>query len=65
MYNNLEVLYTKTQIDDRVWQLSNEIYEDYYSDVKVKRDVVLVGILKGSFIFLSDLSRHMEASKEK
>ena len=42
-------------IRDRVAELAAEVSADY-SD---KGDVVLIGVLKGAFIFLADLSRRM------
>jgi len=48
-----EVLISQDQIRDKVAELANQISADY-SDVD---DLILVGILKGSFIFLADLSR--------
>lgn len=43
-------LLTKEVIQERVCQLANELMEDYED-----KDPLLVGILNGSFIFLSDL----------
>ncbi len=48
-------LISEADIQARVAELAAEISDDY-SD---KGDVVLVGVLKGSFIFLADLSRRM------
>lgn len=48
-----EVLISEDQIRDKVAELAAQISADY-SDVD---DLILVGILKGSFIFLADLSR--------
>ena len=48
------ILYDKNQIDQRVKELANTISRDYEG-----RDLVLVGILKGAFIFLADLSRSL------
>ena len=49
------VLISEDAIQDRVAELAAEVSADY-SD---KGDVVLVGVLKGAFIFLGDLSRRM------
>lgn len=49
------VLLSAEEIDDRVKTLAEEIDSDY-SDVS---RVVLIGILKGAFIFLADLSREL------
>lgn len=47
-----EVLYTEDQIKARVRELGAKITEDYRG-----KNLVLVGILRGALIFLSDLSR--------
>ncbi len=48
-----EVLIGEAEIETRVRELAQQISEDY-GDCG---EVVLVGVLKGSFIFLADLSR--------
>ena len=48
-----EVLISEEQIHNKVVELAARLSADY-ADVD---DLILVGILKGSFIFLSDLSR--------
>lgn len=50
-----EVLLTEDEIQLRVKALGQQISEDYRG-----KDLVLVGILKGAFVFLSDLVRHIE-----
>lgn len=49
------VLISEEEIQKRVKELAVQISEDYAD----AGDVVLVGVLKGAFIFLADLSRHM------
>jgi hypoxanthine phosphoribosyltransferase len=49
------VLISEQEIQKRVAGLAAQISEDY-ADVD---DLVLVGVLKGAFIFLADLSRHL------
>ncbi len=49
------ILYTAEEIAGRVRELGYEISKDYRG-----RDLVLVGILKGSLIFLADLLRNIE-----
>ena len=49
------VLISAEDIDSRVTELARQISEDY----RDKGDIVLVGVLKGSFIFLADLSRRL------
>ena len=49
---NLEVLYSETQIQERIIELGKQITREYKG-----LDLVLVGVLKGSCIFLADLMR--------
>lgn len=53
--SNLEVLYSAEQIGARVKELGAEIARDYAG-----RDLVVIGILKGSCIFLADLIRAVD-----
>jgi len=48
-----DAIFTEEQIRDRVRELAVQISEDY------PEGVVLVGILKGAFIFLADLARNI------
>lgn len=50
-----EILITPSQIQARVKELGREITNDYKG-----RDVVLVGILKGCFVFISDLVKNID-----
>jgi len=50
---NLEVLLDEAEIQRRVQELAEEISSDYAG----QDELVLVGVLKGAFIFLADLSR--------
>ena len=52
---NLEILYTEQQIKDRINEIGREITEEYRG-----RDLVLVGVLKGSCVFLADLMRAID-----
>lgn len=49
------VLISEADIDKRVRELAAQISTDYAD----KGDIILVGVLKGSFIFLADLSRRL------
>jgi hypoxanthine phosphoribosyltransferase len=51
---NLEVLYSAEQIAARVRELGQQITADYAG-----KDLVLVGVLKGSVIFMADLMREI------
>lgn len=51
-----KVLISKEQIEKRVCELAAQINEDYKD---IKEPLVLVGVLKGAFIFMADLCRHL------
>jgi len=53
----LEVIFSKEDIAKRVKALGEEIRDDYKD---VGGDVVMIGILKGCFVFLSDISRAVD-----
>ncbi|MDH3748385.1 MAG: hypoxanthine phosphoribosyltransferase [Gammaproteobacteria bacterium] len=53
--SNPPVLIDEAAILKRVGELADQISDDYAD----KGDLVLVGVLKGSFIFLADLSRRL------
>jgi hypoxanthine phosphoribosyltransferase len=56
MRNDIErVHFTEEMIQTRVKELGMQLSEDYRGKVPL-----LLGVLKGSFIFLADLSRHMD-----
>lgn len=50
-----EVLFTREQILNRVESLGRQINDDYQD-----RELLLVGILRGAFVFLADLIRHID-----
>ncbi|MHB8894214.1 MAG: hypoxanthine phosphoribosyltransferase [Candidatus Geothermincolia bacterium] len=49
-----ETVFTQDEIQGRVRELAREINKDY-----AEEGVLLVGILKGAFIFLADLARNL------
>ena len=51
----LEVLVTKEKLEEVVSDLGRRITEDYRG-----KELVLVGVLKGGFIFLADLARKID-----
>jgi hypoxanthine phosphoribosyltransferase len=53
------IIITKEEIASRVAELAAEISRDYKD-----KDPLLVGVLKGSFVFMSDLVRAMNISAE-
>lgn len=50
-----DVLLTEAQIQSRVRELAEQISKDYADT----QDLILVGVLKGAVMFLSDLSRRL------
>ncbi len=52
--DRFEVLLTEAEIERRVREMGHEITRDYEG-----RDLVMVGVLKGACVFLSDLCRHV------
>lgn len=55
-HSNLETMYSAEQIAARVRELGAEIARDYAG-----KDLVVIGILKGSCIFLADLIRAIDS----
>src|SRR6202158_1091003 len=52
---DLEVLFSAEQIAQRVKEMGKQIERDYEA-----KDLVLLGVLKGSFLFISDLARAID-----
>jgi hypoxanthine phosphoribosyltransferase len=52
---NMKVLISRTQIADGVARIGQEITRDFAG-----QSVILVGVLKGACLFLSDLARQIE-----
>jgi hypoxanthine phosphoribosyltransferase len=59
IYDNLEVLYDEKAIAQRVEALGKEITKDYAG-----KDLLIIGILKGSFMFFSDLLKKIDLPLE-
>ena len=53
---NLEILFTSEQIAGRVGEMGRQIAADYAG-----QELILIGILKGACLFLSDLMRAIDA----
>lgn len=51
-----KILFSRDDISNRIKELAHQIDEDFKD---AKEPIILVGVLKGSFIFLSDLSREL------
>ena len=59
MVDQLKVIIGKGELKKRIKELAYEISEHYQN-----KDPVLVGILKGSFIFIADLVRELQIPHE-
>ncbi len=55
----MKVLFTESQIQAKVRELGASISKDFLG-----KEILLLGILKGSFLFLADLARCIEGSAE-
>ena len=55
MHQHKKLLFSAQAIAERVRQLGDRIRHDYD-----RRNLIVIGILKGSFIFLADLVRHID-----
>lgn len=54
-----EILFTEEQIAQRVAEMGAQIKNDYEG-----KDLLLVGVLKGCYVFLADLARHIDLDCE-
>lgn len=50
--DNIKELISQSELSEKVSQLGKKISEDYNGE-----EIVLIGVLKGAFIFLADLAR--------
>lgn len=55
-YNKLKILYSSEEIQKRVTELGKQISADY----KENENLLIIGVLKGAFVFMSDLIRAMD-----
>jgi len=53
--NNRRILFSRDQIAQEVKRLGKEISADFQG-----QEIMLVGVLKGSFLFIADLARELE-----
>jgi len=53
--SNLEVLLSNEAIRSRIKELGAQITEDYAG-----REPILIGVLKGAFLFMADLARAID-----
>jgi hypoxanthine phosphoribosyltransferase len=49
-----EILISADEIQDKIAELAKHVNDDYQG-----KDVLLVGVLKGAFVFMADLARHI------
>ncbi|HEK0665263.1 TPA: hypoxanthine phosphoribosyltransferase [Proteus mirabilis] len=63
MKHIVDVMISEEEIKQRIAELGHEITEHYRSRQE-KHDLVLIGLLKGSFIFMADLCREIEVPHE-
>lgn len=54
-----EVLFDKQQIADRVAAVGRQISKDYAG-----KDLLVIGVLKGAWVYLADLVRHIDNNVE-
>jgi hypoxanthine phosphoribosyltransferase len=54
-----KILFPKEMIDRRVRELAGEISHDYAG-----REIIIIGVLKGAFVFLADLIRYLNVPCE-
>ena len=54
-YSNKEIVLSKETILDRVRELGQKISKDYEG-----KELVIIGVLKGAFVFMSDLVREID-----
>ncbi|KXZ39524.1 hypoxanthine phosphoribosyltransferase [Alkalithermobacter thermoalcaliphilus JW-YL-7 = DSM 7308] len=55
MYRVAEVLISEEQVKNRVYELAKAIESDYKG-----KDLLVIGVLKGAFVFISDLIRNID-----
>lgn len=55
----IKVMYTADQIRERVVELGEQITKDYQD-----KELVLIGVLKGSCVFMADLMRQLDLPME-
>ena len=49
------ILITSEEIENKITELAKQVTEEYRG-----KDLLLVGVLKGAFVFMSDLARHID-----
>jgi hypoxanthine phosphoribosyltransferase len=54
-----EILVQADELQHKIKQMAEQIVADYKD-----KDLLLIGVLKGAFLFLADLMRHLESNCE-
>lgn len=57
----MEIMISADEIRERIYELAAQINQDYQ---KNKKELVLIGLLRGSIIFMADLCRQIEIPLE-
>ncbi|MDF2546919.1 MAG: hpt [Anaerosolibacter sp.] len=52
-----EILFTPAQLDEKITELGDQISKDYHG-----KDLLMIGVLKGANVFMSDLMRKIGTS---
>ncbi len=55
--DEIKVLISRDELDKRIRDLAAEISKDY-----ANQDLLMIGVLKGSFVFLADLMRYVDSN---
>ncbi|KLU19931.1 hypoxanthine phosphoribosyltransferase, partial [Proteus mirabilis] len=63
MKHIVDVMISEEEIKQRIAELGREITE-HYRPRQGQHDLVLIGLLKGSFIFMADLCREIDVNHE-
>ena len=63
--SKLNELFSSDQIKERVAELGRQISEDYAAKIEADgKPLILLGVLKGCFVFLADLARQISVPVE-
>lgn len=60
MKHTIEVMISEQEVQERIRELGKQITERYQGS----EDLVLVGLLRGSFVFMADLARAIELTHQ-
>ncbi len=60
MKHTVEVMISEQEVQDRIRELGQQITKHYQGS----EDLVLVGLLRGSFVFMADLARAIELTHQ-